>query len=224
MIKAVLTDIEGTTSSLSFVKDVLFPYARQHMQDFILQHEDSPAVSKQLNEIRKLQGQELTTNSIIEQLHAWIDQDKKVTPLKTLQGLLWEKGYQQGDFKGHVYQDAYDQLKHWHAEGIKLYVYSSGSVYAQQLLFGHSDFGNMTPLFDAYYDTTIGHKQDRQSYLNIIADIKLPADQILFLSDIEQELDAAHAAGMKTGWLLREGDLNIDASHKQLSDFKEITI
>lgn len=223
MIKAIVTDIEGTTSSLSFVKDVLFPYARKHMAEFVRQQQDNDDVKPLLAEIKKITAKDLSINEIIGQLHEWIDQDKKVTPLKALQGLLWEKGYQEGDFKGHVYQDAYDRLKQWHDDAIKLCVYSSGSVYAQKLLFAYSDFGDMTSLFSAYFDTSIGHKQEKQSYLNIISELKLPPEQILFLSDIEQELNAAQAAGMKTVWLLRDAEIQPAATHRQVSGFSEIT-
>lgn len=224
MIKTILTDIEGTTSSLSFVKEVLFPYARKHIAEFVQQHQDNAEVKKLLDEIKTITGKNLSINEIIEQLHQWIDEDQKVTPLKALQGLLWEKGYKEGDFKGHVYQDAYDKLKQWHQDGIQLYVYSSGSVYAQKLLFGYSNFGDMTVLFNSYYDTAVGHKQEKQSYLNIINDLNQPAEEILFLSDIEQELNAAQAAGMQTMWLMRDGELNQKSAHQQVRNFLEISL
>ncbi|MDH5426381.1 MAG: acireductone synthase [Gammaproteobacteria bacterium] len=224
MIAAIVTDIEGTTSSLSFVKEVLFPYARKHMADFIAQQQQDAAVKQQLDEVKKITGKALSISEITARLHKWIDQDKKVTPLKALQGLLWEKGYRDGDFKGHVYQDAYDQMTQWQKDGIKLYVYSSGSVYAQKLLFRYSDFGDMTALFAGYFDTTCGHKQETQSYLNIIGEIKQPAGQILFLSDIEEELNAAQQAGMKTRWLVRDAEVDTIALHQQVKDFNEIKL
>lgn len=222
MIKAIVTDIEGTTSSLSFVKDVLFPYARQHMADYVYTHANEPAVQEQLQAVKQEMGGNPDLPQMIDQLHSWIDQDKKITPLKTLQGMLWENGYKHADFQGHVYPDANDALKQWAAQGVKLYVYSSGSVYAQKLLFGYSCFGDMTGLFSGYFDTRIGAKQEMASYQTIISELALPADQILFLSDIEQELDAAHAAGMQTRWLVRESALNGQASHRQLKDFSAI--
>ena len=222
MIQAIVTDIEGTTSSLSFVKDILFPYARQHIADFISQQQDNVDVKPLLDEIKNITGSDLSINEIIAQCHQWIDEDQKVTPLKALQGLLWKKGYEDGDFKGHVYHDAFVLLKEWHKDGIKLYVYSSGSVYAQKLLFGYSDFGDMTILFEGYFDTTVGHKQERQSYLNIIKELQLPAENILFLSDIEQELNAAHDAGMQTIWLVRDAEIDSNAQHQQVKTFSEI--
>ena len=150
MIKAIVTDIEGTTSSLSFVKEVLFPYARANLADYVRGHKDEPQVKTLLLETCKEVGAELDIGQIIAQLIQWIDEDKKVTPLKSLQGLIWEAGYQKGDFKGHVYPDAVACLKAWKAKGLDLYIYSSGSIYAQKLLFAHSEYGDLTPLFSGY--------------------------------------------------------------------------
>ena len=155
MIQAILTDIEGTTSSLSFVKDVLFPYSRAHLADFVRAQAQVPAVRKQLDEVSRLTGRALTNDEASAQLIAWIDEDKKITPLKALQGLIWEAGYKQGDYQGHVYEDAVRQLRAWKQRGLKLYVFSSGSILAQKLLFGHTAWGNLTPLFSDYFDTTI---------------------------------------------------------------------
>ncbi|MCB1728275.1 MAG: acireductone synthase, partial [Gammaproteobacteria bacterium] len=138
MIQAILTDIEGTTSSISFVKDVLFPYAREHMRDFVQTHADEVPVRQALDDVDNAVGHLLNTEDAIDQLIMWIDQDRKITPLKALQGLIWEAGYRDGDFHGHVYPDAVDRLRRWQADGLRLYVYSSGSVYAQKLLFGHT--------------------------------------------------------------------------------------
>ena len=223
MIKAIVTDIEGTTSSLSFVKDVLFPYARAHLADFVAQHSHEPPVRALLDEAAQEAGGGLDDGQIVTQLLQWIDADRKVTALKSLQGLIWEHGYQSGDFTGHVYPDAVDNLRRWHAAGIKLYVYSSGSVYAQKLLFGHSDFGDLTPLFAGYFDTHVGHKREASSYAAIAAQLALPAGQILFLSDIREELDAAKAAGMQTVWLVRDALPAANAAHRQVRDFDAIS-
>lgn len=222
MIRAIVTDIEGTTSSISFVHDVLFPYAREHMAEFVRCHAEDPHVSPYLNDVRLETGEQLDLEGVIAQLKSWIDQDKKITPLKALQGLIWEKGYQDGDFHGHIYKDAFEQLKQWHAQGIALYVYSSGSVYAQKLLFGHTEYGDLTPLFSGYFDTNIGGKMEAASYENIIQQLHLPAQQILFLSDIEKELDAARATGMQTCWLVRDLDPDSNATHHQVRNFSEI--
>lgn len=225
MIRAIVTDIEGTTSSISFVHDVLFPYAREHMRQFVCRSVQDGVATPHINDVRMQTGRmELSLNDVADQLIQWIDEDKKITPLKALQGMIWEQGYKNGDFKGHVYADAVACLKAWHQQGIQLYVYSSGSVYAQKLLFGYSDFGDMTPLFSGYFDTTTGAKGDAESYRKITASINLPAQDILFLSDIEKELDAAHAAGMKTVWLVRNDDMKARAAHPQVNNFNDIDI
>jgi enolase-phosphatase E1 len=206
LIRAVLTDIEGTTSSIAFVKDVLFPYAREHIADFIRSHALDPEVRTLLDDACTETGQTLNGDEIIAQLIQWIDEDKKITSLKTLQGMIWEQGYLKGDYTGHVYRDAAEKLKDWHSRGIKLYVYSSGSITAQKLLFGHTDFGDMNPLFSGYFDTRSGNKREANSYRTIVKEIAWPAAEILFLSDIAEELDAARTAGMQTMQLVREGD------------------
>jgi enolase-phosphatase E1 len=222
MIRAVLTDIEGTTSSIRFVHQVLFPYARAHLREFVLGHAAEPAVQAQLDAVRRECGAALEIEAIVQQLIDWIDADRKITPLKALQGMIWETGYRKGDFTGHVYADAAAQLRAWHAAGLKLYIFSSGSVQAQQLLFGHSDAGDLTPLFSGYFDTRIGNKQDPAAYRAIAADTGIAAAETLFLSDIRAELDAAQSAGMHTTMLLREGSPDPACPHRQVSDFTAI--
>ncbi len=225
MIKAVVTDIEGTTSSLSFVKDVLFPYARAHLDAFVRGHGQDPRVKPQLEAVRREAGDPaLTLDGVIERLIAWIDEDRKITPLKALQGMIWESGYRNGDFQGHIYADAEQALRDWHARGLALYVYSSGSVQAQKLLFAHTGFGDLTPLFDGYFDTTVGGKLDSASYRAIAADIGVAPAEILFLSDVRAELDAAAAAGFRTVWLVRDDTPDPLAAHRQVRDFRDIGI
>lgn len=224
MIKAIVTDIEGTTSSLSFVKDVLFPYAYEHLPTFLEQQAEQAAVREQLRQVEKLVGHSLTLAQAIDQLRLWIRQDQKITPLKALQGMIWEQGYARGDFHGHVYDDAVECLRHWQQQGIALYVYSSGSVHAQQLLFGHTAQGDLRPLFSGYFDTLIGGKMEAESYRHIIAELQLPPEQVLFLSDITAELDAAREAGMQTCQLVRAGALDGQTSHAQVSHFEDIKL
>jgi enolase-phosphatase E1 len=223
MIKAIVTDIEGTTSSILFVKDVLFPYARANLADYVRNHADDPQVKPLLEDVCKEVGSNLSTEQIIAQLIQWIDEDKKVTPLKSLQGLIWEAGYRQGDFKGHLYSDAAANLKAWKNEGLDLYIYSSGSVYAQKLLFAHTEYGDLTPLFSGYFDTHIGGKKEKESYGNIAEQLAIPANQLLFLSDIKEELDAAKAAGFETIWLTRDSALDPQAEHRQVNSFDQIS-
>ena len=222
MIKAIVTDIEGTTSSLSFVKDVLFPYARAHLAEFVRQHQQEEAVKKLLDDVKVIAGVDLDIEQSIAQLIAWIDADQKMTPLKSLQGLIWDAGYRQGDFKGHVYADAVHGLQQWHQQGLALYVYSSGSVQAQKLLFGFSDAGDLTPLFSGYFDTHIGGKRETASYQRIAEQIALDAKDILFLSDIVEELDAARQAGFDTRWLLRDQQIPAVTTHTAVADFDSI--
>ena len=198
-IRAVLTDIEGTTSSISFVKDVLFPYARQRLAGYIAAHADDVAVQSALAEARTLAGQpDLNEAETIALLQGWIDADRKATPLKILQGLIWEDGYRSASLKGDIYPDAAEFLARWRNEGLSLYVYSSGSVLAQQLIFGHTEFGDLTILFSGFFDTLVGAKTDPGSYTAIAEAADLPPFRILFLSDNTAELDAARTAGMVT--------------------------
>ena len=224
MIKAIVTDIEGTTSSLSFVRDILFPYARANLPDYVRQHQGEPTIKQFLVDTCHEAGIEFDTEGAIAQLIQWIDQDKKITPLKALQGLIWEAGYKQGDFKGHLYQDAIDNLKAWKKKEISLYVYSSGSVLAQKLLFGHTDSGDLRPLFSGYFDTTIGGKKEADSYRKIAEETGFAGNDILFLSDIKEELDAAKTAGFRTICLTRDHEPDVHAEHPQVGSFDDITL
>jgi enolase-phosphatase E1 len=221
----VLTDIEGTTSALSFVKDVLFPYARRHIDGYLRAHAGEAPVAALLEEVRHEMGQpSADLPAISARLIEWIDHDRKVTPLKALQGLIWEAGYTAGDFTGHVYEDTVTALRAWQAQDVRLYVYSSGSVHAQKLLFAHTEYGDLTPLFSGYFDTHSGPKAEAASYRRIAAEIGLPPQDILFLSDIEQELAAARAAGMQTCQLVREGALNPQSAYRQVRSFADIRL
>ncbi len=223
-VKAILTDIEGTTSAISFVHDVLFPYAREALPGFVSEYEADTVVAELLTDARAEAGEpDASTERIIDVLVDWIDQDRKATPLKSLQGLVWRKGYENGDFTGHVYADAVQGLRRWHEAGIRLYVYSSGSVGAQKLLFGNSDAGDLTPLFSGYFDTTTGHKKEAPSYAAIADEIAIDARDILFLSDVAEELDAASEAGMQTCQLVRD-DAVVVGTHRIARDFDDVII
>ncbi|HYO53910.1 acireductone synthase [Archangium sp.] len=210
MVQAIVTDIEGTTSSLSFVKEVLFPYAARHLPGFVRAHGQRPEVRRLLDEARQVAGGAMDDEQVVATLLRWIQEDRKLGPLKGLQGLIWEAGYRQGDFQGHVYEDAAHRLREWHARGIRLYVYSSGSVHAQKLLFGHTRFGDLTPLFSGYFDTSVGGKREVASYAAIVRALGLPAAEVLFLSDVREELDAAAAAGLRTRCLVRGEGPGVD--------------
>ena len=195
MTRAVLTDIEGTTTSLAFVHEVLFPYARARLPEWVERH-----------------GGDLA------QLNAWMDADAKVTELKDIQGQIWAEGYARGELQGQVFPDAADALRRWHDAGLTLAVFSSGSVAAQKLIFGHSDRGDLAPLFSGWFDTTTGGKREAMSYVLIADALGIAPADMLFLSDIAAETDAANAAGMRA--------LLIDRDHGQgdIASFAEIAL
>ncbi len=227
MIKYVLTDIEGTTTDIAFVHKVLFPYAYEKLPDFIRSHLEDTAVQSCLAEVKQtiLEEKQMTADieDSITQLLLWIEADRKHPALKYLQGLIWEEGYKAGSFKGHLYPDVVPQLKLWKSRGIGVGIYSSGSVGAQRLLFGYSDYGDLNDLFDHNFDTSIGHKKEVSSYQNIANHLKLSPQQILFLSDVEAELDAAQLAGYKTMQLVRAGTL-AGTKHNNTVDFYGINL
>ena len=202
-IRAIVTDIEGTTSSIAFVHDVLFPYAHARLAAFVTANTDR--LTAELEAVRQASGDPLLDlTGAIAQLLEWQDEDRKIAPLKTIQGMIWAEGYADGSLTGHVYPDAIRGLQRWHAQGLPLYVYSSGSVAAQKLLFAHTAAGDLTPLFAGYFDTAVGAKRDAASYRAIAARIALPAAEVLFLSDIAEELAAASAAAMQVTLLVRD--------------------
>jgi len=223
-IRAIVTDIEGTTSSISFVRDVLFPYARERLPAFVETHGDKPEVLHWLHEAAKEAALvEASRQEVIELLLRWIDEDRKSTALKALQGMIWKDGYENGDYRSHMYPEVAAWLQEWKARGLALYVYSSGSVPAQKLLFGFSESGDLTPFFSGYFDTETGPKREVDSYRRIAGAIAVPPQQILFLSDIVEELDAAQAAGLQTAWLIRQPSEWPDAPrHAAHRDFDTI--
>ena len=198
MSTLILTDIEGTTSSISFVKDVLFPYARRALPGFVRERGHEPEVRRWLDAVATEHGAVCDDGVIVEILQGMIDEDRKHTALKALQGMIWQDGYRSADFTAHIYPDAAMQLRAWHAAGLPLAVYSSGSVPAQKLFFGHSDAGDLTGLFDAWFDTEVGHKRDAGSYRTIAQRFGRAPDTIVFLSDVVEELDAAREVGLRT--------------------------
>jgi len=227
---AIVTDIEGTTSSIRFVKDVLFVYAEQFLQEFVRKHKEERDVARQLRSMSDNTGIPLrNTEDLIKQLLVWMREDKKVTELKALQGMVWEQGYQRGEYQAHVYPDVPEKLREWQEDGINLYVYSSGSEKAQRLFFRFTTFGDLRLLFAGYFDTNIGAKQEEQSYRNLAEWIALPPSDILFLSDVEAELDAAAAAGIRTIHVVRPqeagGDVSaVKSKHPIVHSFAEIEL
>ena len=197
-IRAIITDIEGTTTPIAFVHEVLFPYARARLAEFCAAHGEEPEVAAALAAARELAGEpELHLDGTITLLTQWMDEDRKAGPLKVLQGMIWQTGYEEGMLKGQVYDDAAALLVRWQSQGLKLFVYSSGSVPAQKLIFGFSDKGDLTPLFDGYFDTVVGAKVEAGSYATIAKEIGIAPADILFLTDMPAEVVAARAAGLQ---------------------------
>lgn len=225
-VKYILTDIEGTTTSVSFVYDILFPYFRMHIGELrkMIADKEVQRAFKQVVELAaNLEGKRISSvDDIINTLHRWSLEDRKLTPLKSLQGMLWAKGYQSGEIKGHVYKDVEPALQKWDLDGIQLGVFSSGSVEAQKLIFGFSEAGDLTPFFANYFDTNTGGKREAETYNKIAQELGLDPHEILFLSDIKEELEAAGQSGFQTVQLTRNG---MEVSwEKHVADFSQIEV
>lgn len=207
MIKCVLMDIEGTTSSVSFVYDVLFPFFRENIDGAkeLSSNQINPIIQATKEQAAKEGIQVNSLEECLDLLKTWSVEDRKFTPLKTLQGFIWKKGYEDGKIKGHVYEDVLDALDEWDEAGIQMAIYSSGSVQAQKLIFGYSEHGDLTDYFSYYFDTKMGGKKEIRSYENIAQEMQLEPYEVLFLSDVPDELRAAREAGMEVIQLVREG-------------------
>jgi len=218
-VRAVVLDIEGTTSAIAFVKETLFPFAEGALDGFLRDYGKEPEVSAILDEVRALApGQDPAAA-----LRGWMARDEKVTPLKALQGLIWRKGFEDGALRGHLWPDVAPCLRAWAAGGIALRIYSSGSVEAQRLLFGHSEAGDLTPLLSGYDDTRTGPKREAASYAAIAAAAGQTPGAMLFLSDVVEELDAAAAAGLATCQIVRAEDGTLESGrHPACATFPEV--
>jgi enolase-phosphatase E1 len=236
---ALLLDIEGTTTPIDFVYQTLFPYARQRVRLFITQHHQQADVRADLADLREQQATDAQNNfsppawrddsveaeieSAVTYAHWLMDQDRKATALKSLQGKIWEAGYRDGELRGEVYADVPRAFARWRDQGRTISIFSSGSVLAQQLIFGHSTAGDLTGFIRAYFDTTTGAKQQAESYGRIAAALELPPPEILFLSDVEAELDAARLAGLQTALCARPGSkLSSSSAHPFVQSFDEL--
>ncbi|MFL6203645.1 MAG: acireductone synthase [Thermoanaerobaculia bacterium] len=223
---AVLTDIEGTTTSISFVYDVLFPYAAARLDEYCSQPDPGPELAEALARLRREHAREPGLPPFgngADYARRLMAEDRKSTGLKLLQGVIWEEGYRTGELCSHVFPDVPPALAAWKSAGLRLRIFSSGSVHAQKLLFAHTEAGDLTPLFEGYHDTTTGPKREAASYAAIAEAYALPAGEILFLSDVREELDAAAGAGMRTGMLVRPGNRPAEpGAHPVYRDFGEI--
>jgi enolase-phosphatase E1 len=208
-VDAILLDIEGTTTPVDFVFGVLFPYARDRVPTFLATQGQEPEVQADLAQLRQEYVAESPDPDLPEwsgddpgaavpYIHYLIQCDRKSTGLKSLQGKLWNQGYAAGSLQSQMFADVPPALERWHQAGKQIYIYSSGSIQAQKLLFGHTEAGDLTPLLSGYFDTTTGPKKETASYEKIAAAIQLPPAQILFISDVTAELQAARAAGFQT--------------------------
>ncbi|ASC71828.1 Enolase-phosphatase E1 [Halomicronema hongdechloris C2206] len=235
--EAILLDIEGTTTPVAYVVEVLFSFARERAAEFLRQHGQEPAVQEDLSQLRREYINEPETvpawfgdepTAAVPYIHYLIECDgsgtgRKSTALKSLQGKLWNQGYREGQLQSQLFADVKPALERWHAAGKHIYIFSSGSVQAQQLLFGHTEAGDLRPLLSGYFDTTTGSKKAPDSYRKITAAIGLPPERILFISDVTAELKAAQAAGMQTLLSCRPGNAApADAGFDSITSFEAI--
>jgi enolase-phosphatase E1 len=228
-VDAVVLDIEGTTSATGFVVDVLYPYARSRFAELLSERSGDPEVARAIDQVREAIGEPGADAVRVEKaLNAWLDEDRKVTPLKTLQGVIWAEGFARGDLVSHFYDDVVPELRAWHAAGTRLYVYSSGSVAAQRAWFTNSPEGDLTSLVSGLYDTeNAGPKQEPESYRRIAEATGVEPSRLLFLSDRPGELDAALAAGWHAVGIRRPGEPYYEqgvGDHAEAGAFDEITI
>jgi enolase-phosphatase E1 len=213
-IRVVLLDIEGTTTPMAFVHDVLFPYARARVRMFLEGASADPQIQQLLDDLRREHTRDRERNesppvwddtspstwlaSVVSYTQWLMDRDSKAGPLKALQGKIWERGYSLRELQGDVYPDVRGALERWTSAGVRVGIFSSGSVLAQKLLFANSTAGDLTPFLRWYFDTAVGAKVEDASYRRIVAALAVPADRVLFISDVIRELDAARAAGLRT--------------------------
>jgi len=208
--RALLLDIEGTTTPVEFVYQILFPYARAHVAEYLARNQDSADCREAVALLREEHAAEVRlkpdiTYGDLEYIFSLMDRDKKSPGLKALQGLVWQDGYKSGELRGQVYPDVVPAFERWRARGLDIYIYSSGSVLAQRLLFGSTEAGDLTTFLKGYFDTAVGSKVSPDSYGVIAQRIRVPPPAILFVSDIGRELDAARTIGMRTVFCVRGG-------------------
>lgn len=238
--RGIVLDIEGTVSPYAYVHEVLFPYARRALGLFLRQHWNRPDVAAAQEQVARDLGHpsfrewcaregrppEFWLADLKAELLRQMDQDAKTTGLKEFQGLIWRDGFTSGELKSQIFPDVPRALERWSAKGKTLAVYSSGSITAQKLFFGHSDHGDLTPFFRHYFDTTTGPKRVADSYRAIARDMDLPAETLLFVSDVVEELDAARTAGFRTLLALRPGNPPVSRlhDHPSIENFSQLKV
>lgn len=241
-IRGVLLDIEGTVTPIAFVHEVLFPYARACVRDYLTAHYHSPEVKADVAKLRAEHSADVAQNlsppdlvegsadleidSIVSYVNWLIDRDRKSTGLKSLQGKIWEEGYAEGSLKAPLFADVAIAMKRWQSAGVKISIFSSGSTLAQRLLFAHTNAGDLTSLIDSYFDTSVGTKGNRESYRKIASSLNLPVNALLFISDVVAELNAASEGGMQTLLCIRPGNQSQrnDSRHRTIQGFDEVLI
>jgi enolase-phosphatase E1 len=232
-IRAILLDVEGATTPIAFVHEVLFSYAREHAKEFLTNNIDSEEVRADIARLREEHALDVSndlhpppiTDSIAAYIEWLIARDCKSTGLKSLQGKIWRRGYLDGSLKSQVFADVAPAFERWHNAGLSINIFSSGSVLAQQLLFAHTDAGDLTKFIDNYFDTNLGKKGEADSYRRIAAAINLAANQIVFISDVVAELDAAREVGMNTLLSLRPGNQpQPPANHRAIHSLAELDL
>lgn len=230
-MKAILLDIEGTTTPIDFVHKTLFPFANEKMREYVGQNFNNIKDEIAQLEIEHakdvsytMEFKENSIETIVNYLQFLIKVDRKSTPLKSLQGKIWQKGYETGELKSEVFADVPRAFKRWKINGIIIAIYSSGSVLAQTLIFKYSNFGDLSSNIDSYFDTNVGHKREVESYRTIALKLSLKPKDILFISDVPEELDAAKSAGLNTNLIIREGNkpVNQPTNHHPIYSFDEI--
>ena len=237
----LLLDIEGTTCPVSFVSDVLFPFAKQELSQYIKQHWDKSPHDKPIQTAKKewlddqspesiqlkqqvMQGGTEEIDALIQYLKHLISIDKKSTALKDLQGRIWEHGYNNGDLKSQLYPETAECLREWREQGITLSVYSSGSIQAQKLLYRHSPAGDLEKVFSHWFDTHTGPKKSTESYRTIAKQLQSSPNKIWFVSDNGSECDSARSAGMHTLFSLRKGNPDRDPrDHTVVQSLREVS-
>lgn len=236
--RGILLDIEGTTSSISFVYDVMFPYVRKNVESFLDSSWDDSAVQECLplltNDLEKESVEAWLGELSVEERKSAVatgviglmDADVKATGLKQLQGLIWKDGFTSSQMVAHLYDEVADCIKSWKQSGVDVRIYSSGSVQAQRLFFGHSVAGDLLDQFSGHYDTTTGPKRESASYEKIAAEFDCQTEEILFVSDIVEELEAAKTAGLQAVLSIRPGNKPVPPEHgfETISGFDEIQL
>ncbi|MCL4169100.1 UNVERIFIED_CONTAM: hypothetical protein GTU68_018034 [Idotea baltica] len=222
--KGILLDIEGTTSSISFVYDEMFPYVRDTLRSFLSENWDSPALPACLEALAGdvAQNQQTVAKAVI----GLMDADVKATGLKELQGMIWKSGFQTGQLVAHLFDDVAECIQAWKASGLDVRIYSSGSIAAQKLFFGHSVAGDLLDQFSGHYDTTSGSKREAESYRAISQQFDCRPGQIVFISDVVEELAAAKEAGLQTALSVRPGNKPVPDNHGflEIKSFAELEI